>query len=138
MPAKGSPTAENETPEAAAEVDRLVGRLSTVVFLEWLGAGAIVPLFPLYLKEHGASPTLIGLTMSAFFFAGLLANFPAGRLADRIGRRPVLVGGLLLSQLITLYTTPVIYLYMDRLGRWLKGGRGARAPAREQPDLERA
>ena len=96
MPAKGSPTAENETPEAAAEVDRLVGRLSTVVFLEWLGAGAIVPLFPLYLKEHGASPTLIGLTMSAFFFAGVLANFPAGRLADRIGRRPVLVGGLLL------------------------------------------
>ena len=36
-------------------------------------------------------------------------------------RRPMgiaIVGGLLLSQFITLYTTPVIYLYMDRFGRW--------------------
>jgi hydrophobe/amphiphile efflux-1 (HAE1) family protein len=30
-----------------------------------------------------------------------------------------IVGGLLLSQFITLYTTPVVYLYMDRFGRWL-------------------
>ena len=74
----------------------MVRRLSLVVFLEWLGAGAIIPLFPLYLKQHGASPSLIGLTMSAFFLAGLLTQFPAGRLADRIGRRPVLIGGLIL------------------------------------------
>jgi multidrug efflux pump len=43
-------------------------------------------------------------------------------------RRPLgiaIVGGLLLSQLITLYTTPVVYLYLDRLGRWVKGGRAA-------------
>jgi hypothetical protein len=35
-----------------------------------------------------------------------------------------IVGGLLLSQLITLYTTPVVYLYLDRLGRWVRRGRG--------------
>ena len=37
-------------------------------------------------------------------------------------RRPLgisIVGGLLLSQFLTLYTTPVIYLYLDRLGRWI-------------------
>jgi multidrug efflux pump len=41
-------------------------------------------------------------------------------------RRPLgiaIVGGLLLSQLITLYTTPVVYLYLDRLGRWIRRGR---------------
>jgi hypothetical protein len=36
-----------------------------------------------------------------------------------------MVGGLALSQLLTLYTTPVIYLYLDRLQRWLSGERGA-------------
>jgi len=38
-------------------------------------------------------------------------------------RRPLgiaIVGGLLLSQFLTLYTTPVIYLYLDRFGRWLE------------------
>jgi len=47
-------------------------------------------------------------------------------------RRPLgvtMVGGLLLSQLITLYTTPVVYLYMDRLSRWLTGRAGLKRPA---------
>jgi multidrug efflux pump len=41
-------------------------------------------------------------------------------------RRPLgitMVGGLLVSQVLTLYTTPVIYLYMERLSRWLTQGR---------------
>ena len=36
-------------------------------------------------------------------------------------RRPLgisIMGGLVISQLLTLYTTPVLYLYMDRLGQW--------------------
>jgi multidrug efflux pump len=41
-------------------------------------------------------------------------------------RRPLgisIVGGLLISQILTLYTTPVIYLYMDRLARWVSPNR---------------
>jgi Cu/Ag efflux pump CusA len=37
-------------------------------------------------------------------------------------RRPLgitIVGGLIVSQALTLYTTPVIYLYMDRLNTWI-------------------
>jgi hydrophobe/amphiphile efflux-1 (HAE1) family protein len=43
-------------------------------------------------------------------------------------RRPMgiaIVGGLLLSQFITLYTTPVVYLYMDRFGHWFRRWRQA-------------
>ena len=32
-----------------------------------------------------------------------------------------MVGGLLLSQALTLFTTPVIYLYLDRLSVWIRG-----------------
>ncbi|HZZ82927.1 MAG TPA: multidrug efflux RND transporter permease subunit [Anaeromyxobacteraceae bacterium] len=54
-------------------------------------------------------------------------------------RRPLgitIVGGLLISQLLTLYTTPVIYLYMERLARLLRRDRapGAQpAPAADPP-----
>ncbi|HET7198058.1 MAG TPA: multidrug efflux RND transporter permease subunit [Burkholderiales bacterium] len=43
-----------------------------------------------------------------------------------------IVGGLILSQLLTLYTTPVVYLYLDRFRLWARGTRGRRgeeAPA---------
>jgi Cu/Ag efflux pump CusA len=39
-------------------------------------------------------------------------------------RRPLgitIIGGLLVSQLLTLYTTPVIYLWFDAVGRWVRG-----------------
>jgi multidrug efflux pump subunit AcrB len=35
-----------------------------------------------------------------------------------------IVGGLLVSQLLTLYTTPVVYLYLDRLRLWFERLRG--------------
>jgi multidrug efflux pump subunit AcrB len=35
-----------------------------------------------------------------------------------------IVGGLFLSQVLTLYTTPVVYLYMDRLSIWVRNLRG--------------
>ncbi|HTR83881.1 MAG TPA: efflux RND transporter permease subunit [Reyranella sp.] len=49
-------------------------------------------------------------------------------------RRPLgiaIVGGLLVSQWLTLYTTPIIYLYFDRFGHWLSGKK--RRPTGEIP-----
>jgi hydrophobe/amphiphile efflux-1 (HAE1) family protein len=60
-------------------------------------------------------------------------------------RRPMgiaIVGGLLLSQFLTLYTTPVIYLYLDRFGRWIEERRHrgeiaqAELPLRTTTELE--
>jgi HAE1 family hydrophobic/amphiphilic exporter-1 len=47
-----------------------------------------------------------------------------------------MVGGLLVSQALTLFTTPVIYLYLDRLSRWTSGSRKGKPPTPRK--LERA
>ena len=48
-----------------------------------------------------------------------LASGPGGALRQPLGI--AIVGGLLLSQLLTLYTTPVVYLSLARFSRWRKG-----------------
>jgi hydrophobe/amphiphile efflux-1 (HAE1) family protein len=48
-------------------------------------------------------------------------------------RRPLgisIVGGLIVSQMLTLFTTPVVYVYMDRLRLWIARGKQARIPTR--------
>jgi multidrug efflux pump len=58
--------------------------------------------------------------------AALLGALPLA-LGTGVGselRRPLgitIVGGLAISQMLTLYTTPVMYLYLDRFRLWLKG-----------------
>ncbi|MEO5767245.1 MAG: multidrug efflux RND transporter permease subunit [Polyangia bacterium] len=68
--------------------------------------------------------------------AALLGGIPLalGRGTGSELRRPLgisIVGGLLVSQVLTLYTTPVIYLYMERLRGWLAARRQARGPVGE-------
>ena len=49
-----------------------------------------------------------------------------------------MVGGLLVSQALTLFTTPVIYLYLDRLSQWISGSKKAKTRApKGQPESER-
>jgi HAE1 family hydrophobic/amphiphilic exporter-1 len=47
-----------------------------------------------------------------------------------------IVGGLLLSQILTLYTTPVVYLYLDRLGAWLSRSKAQPAGQAEMSAAE--
>jgi len=66
--------------------------------------------------------------------AALLGGLPLmlGTGAGSELRKPLgyaMVGGLILSQLLTLYTTPVVYLYLDRLQRWLTPARRTTMPA---------
>ena len=66
----------------------------------------------------------IMMTTMAAMFGALPLAIGFGEGAEL--RQPLgiaIVGGLLVSQLLTLYTTPVIYLYFDRLRGWLQSRR---------------
>ena len=76
------------------------------------------------------------MTTAAAMLAGVPLAFGHGTGSEL--RQPLgyaMVGGLAVSQLLTLYTTPVVYLYLDRLQVWLRGDK--HAPQRE-PQLIRA
>ena len=90
-------TQPDQTTTEAATSDRssrLIRTLTATVFLQWMGATAIVPMLPIYIKRLGGTDALAGVVMASFFAAGVLFQYPIGRVADRIGRRPVLMAGL--------------------------------------------
>jgi len=74
------------------------------------------------------------MTTAAAMLAGLPMMFGHGTGSEL--RKPLgysMVGGLALSQLLTLYTTPVVYLYLARLQAWIRGKKVVHsAPAAEE------
>jgi multidrug efflux pump len=75
------------------------------------------------------------MTTMAAMLGGLPLALGTGTGAEL--RRPLgitIVGGLLVSQVLTLYTTPVVYLYLDRLGHWIKRLLG-KEPQRTAPNF---
>jgi multidrug efflux pump len=98
-------------------------------------------------RDHGKSPAEaiheacllrfrpIMMTTMAALLGGLPLALGTGMGSEL--RRPLgitIVGGLIISQVLTLYTTPVVYLYMDRLGRsFSKRTRGSAPGAAPEP-----
>lgn len=61
------------------------------LFTWGIGEGLFIYFQPIYLQQLGASTMTIAMVFSAFGLAMMLAHIPAGYLADRIGRKPIIV-----------------------------------------------
>ncbi len=113
----------------------IISLIGVILLIGIVKKNAILMIdFALHAERDGRSPREaiyeaclmrfrpIMMTTCAALFGALPLAFGTGEGSEL--RHPLgisIVGGLLVSQALTLYTTPVIYLYLDRFGRWLRG-----------------
>jgi MFS family permease len=86
-----------------------------ISLLTWgVGEGMFFIFQPLYLQELGADPLKIGAILGVTAIAMGVAHIPAGHLADRVGRKPLLIAawliGLLATWLMALATSLTIFV----------------------------
>ena len=85
----------------------------------WLWGLLLMSMVPALLLAGRTRFRPIIMTTMAALFGGLPLALGTGTGSEL--RRPLgitIVGGLIVSQILTLYTTPVVYLYLDKLQVW--------------------
>ncbi len=128
-------------PRVARSAGSVMGALSAIVFVRVLGAFLVLVGFVAYWKSLGGSAATSGVGFGAYALAMALFLLPLGALSDRVGRRRVIVGGLLVSALggalAALAPTPLLLA----AGRFVQGAGAvngvALAVAGETGDPER-
>ena len=88
------------------------------VFIDLLGFGIIIPLLPFYAESFGASAFKIGLLGTSFSLMQFLFSPIWGRWSDRIGRKPIILVGLMgscLSYLGLALSTSLTLLFVSRI-----------------------
>jgi len=77
------------------ETKKALPIIFAVMFLVMVGFGIIIPVLPFYAEEIGATPTQLGLLMAVYSLMQLLFAPMWGKISDRIGRKPVIMIGIL-------------------------------------------
>jgi len=99
--------------------------LFSVVFVDMLGFGLILPLLPYIASNWGASPAIIGLIGAAYPLGQFLGAPIVGRFSDRFGRKPLLlfsIAGTFLSLLMLGFARSIAIIMISRFLDGLTGG----------------
>jgi DHA1 family tetracycline resistance protein-like MFS transporter len=87
------------SPGGLAGERRALAFLLLVVFINIAGFGIVIPLLPFFAETFGIDAWQVTILFSAFSVGQLFGETFFGRLSDRIGRRPVLIGSILAGSL---------------------------------------
>src|ERR687895_1272821 len=99
--------------------------LMVTAFIDMVGLLMVLPLLPFYAKALGGSGLVVGVLVSSFAIAQLLASPFWGRFSDRYGRRPALLIGLTASAIayvIFAYASSLWLLFISRIVQGAGGG----------------
>src|SRR4051794_40355240 len=83
--------------------NKMLLAVSFAAFASYVGTGMIVPVRVLYAQEQGASITVIGAMATAFLVSNFLFQYPMGWVADRWGRKRIMVAGLILQAVVSVF-----------------------------------
>jgi len=93
-----------------------------IALLTWgFGEGLFFNFQPIYLKSLGSSEQQIGFILGAFGAAMAITHIPAGQLADRIGRRPLLFAAWIMGLVATVIMAMATALPMFVVGMLIYG-----------------
>jgi len=98
------------------------------VFIDLLGFGIIIPLLPFYAESFGASAFTIGLLGTSFSLMQFVFSPIWGRWSDKVGRKPIILLGLMGSCLSYLTLALATSLPMLFVARIIGGIAGANIP----------
>ena len=99
--------------------------LFSVVFVDMLGFGLILPLLPYIASNWGATPLMIGFISAAYPLGQFIGAPLVGRFSDRFGRKPLLlfsIAGTFLSLLMLGFARSIAVIMISRFLDGLTGG----------------
>ncbi len=101
----------------AASPDAILVLVALVIFMDMTIYGLLIPVFPEYGPRLGVDESFVGIVFGLYAAMLLLFSIPMGVLSDRVGRRPLIVAGMLLLALATAlfgFSATVTHLIVAR------------------------
>ena len=114
-----------------------LGIIFSTVLIDLIGFGIVIPLVPLYAEEFGASVVEIGLLTGVYALMQLIFAPIWGRVSDRFGRRPVILGSLLGSSVAWLmfgFAPALWVLFLARILDGIASHKGKESAAAKRAD----